>query len=168
MTSLDAELVREATHLDTSRAALHAMRARTEALTRSDAAGDPFSSEMLARALAHRMEQLLDDGTTPLFFGRLDFAPTGTQYADETFHVGRHITDAAGDPLVVDWRAGLHRVLPGGRARPAGRPATAAVRLRRRAAHLVRGRAPGLGRGVRARLAPAGRGDRAAARRSDA
>ncbi|SHN45574.1 HelD family protein [Cryptosporangium aurantiacum] len=106
MTTLDAELADEAVHLETSRTALAAMRERTEALTRSDATGDPFSSEMLARALARRMEQLLDDGTTPLFFGRLDFGPTGSPYAGETFHVGRrHVTDAAGDPLVVDWRA---------------------------------------------------------------
>ncbi|TQS44903.1 HelD family protein [Cryptosporangium phraense] len=106
MTSLDAELTAEASHLETSRAALAAMRKRTEELTRTDAGGDPFSAEMLARALAKRLEQLLDDGTTPLFFGRLDFGPTGTPYAGETFHVGRrHVTDVAGDPLVVDWRA---------------------------------------------------------------
>ncbi|WP_035858336.1 HelD family protein [Cryptosporangium arvum] len=104
MTSLETELVREVAHLETSRAALKAMRERTEALTRSDVAGDEFSAEALARALARRMESLLDDGTTPLFFGRLDF--DGEPYAGETFHVGRrHITDAAGDPLVVDWRA---------------------------------------------------------------
>ncbi|GAA0230496.1 AAA family ATPase [Cryptosporangium japonicum] len=104
MTSLETELVREVAHLETSRAALTAMRARTEALTRADVAGDEFSAEALARALARRMESLLDDGTTPLFFGRLDF--DRGSYAGETFHVGRrHITDAAGDPLVVDWRA---------------------------------------------------------------
>ncbi|MFI5958299.1 HelD family protein [Cryptosporangium sp. NPDC051539] len=106
MTSLDTELAHEATHLEASRAALAAMRQRTEELTRSDAAGDPFSAEMLARALAKRMEQLLDDGTTPLFFGRLDFGASGTLYAGETFHVGRrHVTDASGEPMVVDWRA---------------------------------------------------------------
>ncbi|MFG1926699.1 HelD family protein [Cryptosporangium sp. NPDC048952] len=106
MTSLDAELAQEAAHLESSRVALAAMRTRTEELTRSDVAGDPFSAEMLARALARRMEQLLDDGTTPLFFGRLDFGRSGTQYADETFYVGRrHVADAAGDPMVVDWRA---------------------------------------------------------------
>ena len=108
MTSLDAELVNEAAHLAAARAALSAMRARTEELTRSDVTGDPYSAEMLARALAKRMEQLLDDGTTPLFFGRLDYTidPNASQYAGETFHVGRrHVTDPAGEPMVVDWRA---------------------------------------------------------------
>lgn len=102
--ALEAELAREAGQLEAARAALAAMRQRTAELTRSDAGGDPFSAEMLARTLARRMEQLLDDGTTPLFFGRLDFS--AGRYAGETFHVGRrHVTDAAGEPLVVDWRA---------------------------------------------------------------
>jgi DNA helicase IV len=106
--TLRAELAAEAAYLSTSRAALAAMRAHTEALTRADATGDPYSAEMLARTLARRMEQLLDDGTTPLFFGRLDFAadPDSSRYAGETFRVGRrHVADAAGEPLVVDWRA---------------------------------------------------------------
>jgi DNA helicase IV len=104
LSGLTAELAGEAKHLDAARAALAAMREHTAALVDSDAGGDPFSSEMLARALYRRMEQLLDDGTTPLFFGRLDFA--GGQYGGETFHVGRrHVTDAAGEPMVVDWRA---------------------------------------------------------------
>jgi DNA helicase IV len=51
------------------------------------------------------MEQLLDDGTTPLFFGRIDHGDSGT-FANETYYVGRrHVTDEAGEPLVVDWRA---------------------------------------------------------------
>ena len=104
LSALEVELAHEAGHLETARAGLAAMRQRTEELTRSDAGGDPFSAEMLARTLARRMEQLLDDGTTPLFFGRLDFS--AGRYPGETFHVGRrHVTDAAGEPLVVDWRA---------------------------------------------------------------
>ena len=100
---LSTELAQESGRLAEARAALRAMRERTAALM--DAGGDPFSSEALAKALARRMEQLLDDGTTPLFFGRLDQGPDGA-YANETFYIGRrHVTDAVGDPLVVDWRA---------------------------------------------------------------
>ena len=48
------------------------------------------------------MEQLADDPTVPLFFGRLDVRGD----ADERFHIGRrHISDPDGDPLVIDWRA---------------------------------------------------------------
>jgi len=102
---LSADLAREAAHLEASRAALHAMREHTAALLELDSSGDPFSSEALARALYRRMEQLLDDGTTPLFFGRIDHGDGG-RYAGETFHVGRrHVADAAGEPMVVDWRA---------------------------------------------------------------
>ncbi len=107
---LSTELAREATHLAASRAALHAMRERTASLIdaagSSDVAGDPFSSEALARTLYLRMEQLLDDGATPLFFGRLDHLPDDGPYTGETFHVGRrHVNDATGNPMVVDWRA---------------------------------------------------------------
>ncbi len=102
---LATELTREADHLAASRVALHAMREHTAALLDSTVAGDPFSAEALARTLYRRMEQLLDDGTTPLFFGRIDHA-TASRYPDETFYVGRrHVADAAGEPMVVDWRA---------------------------------------------------------------
>jgi hypothetical protein len=57
MTSLHAELADEAAHLAAARPALAAMRSRTEELTRSDVAGDPYSAEMLARAPAKRTEQ---------------------------------------------------------------------------------------------------------------
>jgi len=102
---LAADLAREAAHLEASRAALHAMREHTAALLELDSSGDPFSSAALAKALYRRMEQLLDDGTTPLFFGRIDHDDE-CRYAGETFHVGRrHVADAAGEPMVVDWRA---------------------------------------------------------------
>ena len=82
-----------------SRAALVRMRERTAAI--GDYAVDPLASEALGKARARRLKQLEDDGTTPLFFGRVDQAET-----DETFHIGRrHILDAKGDPMVVDWRA---------------------------------------------------------------
>ncbi len=96
---LDADLAAERAHMAASRAALAAMRARAAQI--GDVAVDAFASEALGKARAQRLKALVDDGTTPLFFGRLDQAET-----DETFHVGRrHILDAKGDPMVVDWRA---------------------------------------------------------------
>ncbi len=103
-TDLSTDLAAEATHLKASRDALHVMREHTAALLDSDVSGDPFSAEALAKVLYRRMEQLLDDGTTPLFFGRIDH--DAGRYEDETFYVGRrHVTDSAGEPMVVDWRA---------------------------------------------------------------
>src|SRR3954451_145231 len=67
--------------------------------------GDPVSTEYLKAELARRAQALLDDPTTPLFFGRIDRAD-----ASERFYVGRrHVRDAAGDPVVVDWRADISR-----------------------------------------------------------
>jgi DNA helicase IV len=94
-----AELAAERAHMAESRAALARMRQRAAEI--GDVAVDPFASEALGKARARRLKQLVDDGETPLFFGRLDQADT-----DETFHIGRrHILDTRGDPMVVDWRA---------------------------------------------------------------
>ena len=102
---LDAELLAERTHLTESRAALARMRARTETLFASgaDVAGDPYAAEMLGRTLSRRVKELADDPATALFFGRLDIDTTA-------YHVGRrHVTDDAGEPMVLDWRAPLSR-----------------------------------------------------------
>jgi DNA helicase IV len=89
----------ERAHMAASRAALAAMRERTKQI--GDVAVDAFASEALGKARAARLKALVDDGTTPLFFGRLDQAETA-----ETFHIGRrHILNTRGDPMVVDWRA---------------------------------------------------------------
>ena len=102
---LDTELETERTHLSESRAALRRMRGRAEALfdAGSEVAGDPYGAEALGRTLSRRVAELADDPSTPLFFGRLDI--------DETaYHVGRrHVTDDAGEPMVLDWRAPLSR-----------------------------------------------------------
>ncbi|MFI2103657.1 HelD family protein [Isoptericola sp. NPDC019693] len=97
----DAELDRERAHLERAREELARMRARTAGLTAH--AGDRISAEALELTLARRLAQLADDPHVPLFFGRLDHdAPSG----GEVFHIGRrHVSDTAGDPLVVDWRA---------------------------------------------------------------
>ena len=72
---------------------------------------------------------MADDPTTPLFFGKLTFADDDAG----SYHIGRrHVTDDAGEPMVLDWRAPLSRrstrPVPG----PAGRRGPAAVRVRQR------------------------------------
>ncbi len=102
-TDLDTELAAERRHLTGSRAALARMRERAEGLFAAGdkVAGDPFSAESLGRTLTSRIASLADDPATPLFFGRLDLDGTG-----ESWHIGRrHVVDAAGDPMVLDWRA---------------------------------------------------------------
>ncbi|HET6532931.1 MAG TPA: AAA family ATPase [Actinoplanes sp.] len=102
---LDTELEAERTHLTESRAALRRMRRRAEALyaTGDDVAGDAYSAETLGRTLSRRVAELVDDPSTPLFFGRLDIG-------DADYHIGRrHVTDDTGEPMVLDWRAPLSR-----------------------------------------------------------
>jgi len=102
-TDLDADLAAERRHLADARAALGRMRGRAEALFSSsaDVAGDGFSAEALGRTLSRRVRELVDDPGTPLFFGRLDVA-------EGAYHIGRrHVTDDAGEPMVLDWRAAL-------------------------------------------------------------
>ncbi|MEV0789726.1 AAA family ATPase [Kribbella sp. NPDC050459] len=92
----------EKDYLKTSRAALAQMREKTGALEIHSA--DRVNQEFLQAAIFQRMKELEDDPDVPLFFGRLDYLePT-----DETFHIGRrHVNDALGEPLVVDWRADI-------------------------------------------------------------
>ncbi len=103
----DPILTDEREHLATSREALAAMRAKTGALEIHSA--DRVNTEFLKAALWRRMKELEDDPDVPLFFGRLDYAaPLSPIEGPETFHIGRrHVNDAAGDPLVVDWRADI-------------------------------------------------------------
>ncbi len=100
---LVAELVAEQAYLDHARAELTRMRESAQALDASKAS-DAISGEVLGRVLARRIASLQDDPRTTLFFGRIDV--TTAQDGDETFHIGRrHVSDEAGDPVVVDWRA---------------------------------------------------------------
>ena len=104
-TDLDTELIAERHHLSESRAALRRMRDRAQALysTGDKVAGDAYTAEQLGRHMARRVAELADDPTTPLFFGRLDID-------ESAYHVGRrHVTDDAGEPMVLDWRAPLSR-----------------------------------------------------------
>jgi DNA helicase IV len=120
-------LVSERIHLSESRAALQRMRQRTASL--EAIGGDHVSTEHLKQALYRRMKALEDDPSVPLFFGRLDYDASLGAELDETLYIGRrHVTsEAGGEPLVIDWRAGMSR--PFYQARP-GQPM--GVRLRRR------------------------------------
>jgi len=108
--SPDPVLTAEQAHLDTARAELARMRARAESLQADG--GDPLSSEYLAAALWRRVRALTDDPGTTLFFGRTDHSDGACWYVGR-----RHVADAAGDPVVVDWRADVSR--PFYRAGPA-------------------------------------------------
>ncbi|GGU30368.1 HelD family protein [Nocardioides albus] len=101
------ELDAERAHLAASRQDLARMRQKVESLDSSDA-GNWVSAEILDATLAQRLEQLADDPDVPLFFGRIDRAAgePGAEPRIEHFHIGRrHVSDSAGDPMVVDWRA---------------------------------------------------------------
>lgn len=105
MPALEIELAAERAHLDASRQALRRMRERAEDLfaVGDKVAGDAYTAETLGRHMARRIAELADNPDTPLFFGRLDID-------NDEFHVGRrHVTDAAGEPMVLDWRAPLSR-----------------------------------------------------------
>ncbi|MFI6008145.1 HelD family protein [Streptomyces sp. NPDC051243] len=104
-------LSRERTHLAESRAALRAMREDVESLDISDVTANWVNAEVLAHQIDERIKSLADLSDTPLFFGRLDYlhAPgaEGAEGAEgERFYIGRrHVHDADGDPMVIDWRA---------------------------------------------------------------
>jgi len=99
-------LAAEREHLARARSDLKRMREGTATLLDSQKqwGNDELTTRALAASLARRYDQLLDDGVTPLFFGRLDYLPTVQE--GEVFHVGRrHVTGSDGTPVVVDWRA---------------------------------------------------------------
>ncbi len=120
-----ATLAAEQQHLLDSRTALSRMREHTAGLTAIG--GDHVSTEHLKQVLHRRMQALEDDPAVPLFFGRLDYAADLGAERDETLYVGRrHVTgESGGEPLVIDWRAGM--ALPFYQAR-VGEP----MRVRRR------------------------------------
>jgi DNA helicase IV len=98
------ELDAEAAHLAEARAGLARMRERADSL--KAAGGNAVSTEYLAAALHRRRMSLVDDSSTPLFFGRIDVADDRDDV--ERFYIGRrHVQDERGDPMVVDWRAGV-------------------------------------------------------------
>ena len=100
-TAPDPVLAAERAHLAHAADCLTAMRAATSAVV--DAGVDAWAAERLGAARAERLRALAADPGVPPFFGRTD---TDT----ETFHIGRrHVRDADGSPVVIDWRAPMSR-----------------------------------------------------------
>ncbi|MCC9740865.1 AAA family ATPase [Streptomyces sp. MNU89] len=111
---------------------MRAMRADAEALDITDVTANWVNAAVLRSQIDGRIKALADHAGTPLFFGRLDYLhpPEGrtgdaedARDAEESEDVGqaggtaaaggaaryyigrRHVHDADGDPMVVDWRA---------------------------------------------------------------
>ncbi|MEU6678072.1 ATP-binding domain-containing protein [Streptomyces sp. NPDC046925] len=87
------------------------MREDAEALDIRDVTANWVNAAVLQSQIDERIKSLADLSHTPLFFGRLDYlhAP-GAERAEgaegEQFYIGRrHVHDADGDPMVIDWRA---------------------------------------------------------------
>ncbi|MFV8128881.1 HelD family protein [Streptomyces syringium] len=121
VTNVNDPLERERAHLSSSRSALRAMRADVESLDIKDVTANWVNAAVLQSQIEDRITALADLAHTPLFFGRLDYlhAP-GAEQAEgaegeqpaaggsstDTFYIGRrHVHDADGDPMVIDWRA---------------------------------------------------------------
>lgn len=110
-TPSDDPLARERSHLTASRAALRAMREDVEALDIRDVTANWVNAAVLQHQIEERIKALADLSDTPLFFGRLDYLHAlGVEQAEgaegERFYIGRrHVHDADGDPMVIDWRA---------------------------------------------------------------
>lgn len=97
----DPVLTKEREYLRATRDDLLRMREHTLSLTAQ--AGDAVSEAYLQAALYRRAKALTDNPDVPLFFGRID-------KPGESFHIGRrHVMDAAGDPVVIDWRADVSK-----------------------------------------------------------
>ncbi len=102
----------EQAYLDRSYARLEVVRAETQAHLREAfrERGGTFQSyterDIRVRNSLNRLEKL-QLGREALIFGRIDRAPADGEGTDgEAFHIGRlAISDAAHEPLVVDWRA---------------------------------------------------------------
>ncbi|MFD3488224.1 HelD family protein [Streptomyces sp. NPDC058665] len=87
------------------------MREDVQALDIRDVTANWVNAAVLEAQIEDRIKALADLSHTPLFFGRLDYLhPVGADEAEgaggERFYIGRrHVHDADGDPMVIDWRA---------------------------------------------------------------
>ncbi|BCB78669.1 ATPase AAA [Phytohabitans flavus] len=125
-------LEEERAHLAASRAALARMLdlARHRVATGEQVAGDRYTAEMLGRMLKSYAKELAEEPDGPLYFGRLRFGtgPAAGDHSGQCYYIGRrHITDEAGEPMVIDWRAPVSRTFYRASARD---PMGVAVRRR--------------------------------------
>ncbi|MFE4515382.1 HelD family protein [Kitasatospora sp. NPDC056783] len=87
------------------------MRADVESLDIRDVTGSWVTTVILQNQIEARIAALADLSHTPLFFGRLDYLHAISEELSEgsggeSFYIGRrHVHDADGDPMVIDWRA---------------------------------------------------------------
>ncbi|WP_406000058.1 HelD family protein [Streptomyces sp. NBC_00829] len=87
------------------------MREDVQALDIRDVTANWVNAAVLEAQIEDRIKALADLSHTPLFFGRLDYqhlvgAALAEGAAGERFYIGRrHVHDAEGDPMVIDWRA---------------------------------------------------------------
>jgi DNA helicase IV len=99
------ELKRERDYLTGARTELARMREQTLSLKAH--AGDRVSSENLAATLYRRAQSLIDDPQANLFFGRIDQQRSDAPKPERWYIGRRHVADAHGDPVVIDWRASV-------------------------------------------------------------
>lgn len=118
--AVDDVLSSEQEYLTRARADLEMMR--RQVLSLEVQGGNAVSSEYLSAALHHRAQALIDDPGTTLFFGRTDHDDGNRWYIGR-----RHVADAHGDPVVIDWRAQVSTAFY-----QAGREDRMGVRRRRR------------------------------------
>ncbi|MFJ9035030.1 HelD family protein [Streptomyces sp. NPDC102406] len=109
---------------DACRAALAAMieGADEQVVIGENASASGADAEVLGHRLRSQAKELRELPKAPLFFGRLDFGPSG-EHAGQSYHVGRlRISEhPAAPPLVVDWRAPVSRAFyQAGAADPQG------------------------------------------------
>ncbi|MFE7589301.1 HelD family protein [Kitasatospora sp. NPDC057512] len=87
------------------------MREDVESLDIRDVTGTWVTALVLQNQIDARIAALADLSHTPLFFGRLDYLHAISEELSEgsggeSFYIGRrHVHDADGDPMVIDWRA---------------------------------------------------------------
>ncbi|MFH9354247.1 HelD family protein [Kitasatospora sp. NPDC017646] len=87
------------------------MREDVESLDIRDVTGTWVTAVILQNQIEARIAALADLSDTPLFFGRLDYLHAISEELSEgsggeSFYIGRrHVHDADGDPMVIDWRA---------------------------------------------------------------
>ncbi|WP_187280257.1 ATP-binding domain-containing protein [Streptomyces sp. IB2014 016-6] len=87
------------------------MREDVQSLDIRDVTANWVNAAVLESQIEDRIKALADLSHTPLFFGRLDYLhAVGAAEAEgaegERFYIGRrHVHDADGDPMVIDWRA---------------------------------------------------------------